>query len=183
MHNNGFCHRDLKAENCVVDTASQCVKVSWISYSAWSALLCSLRISEASHEWLCHLAHNLCVTLLPWTHIIAFGCCYCRGNESLQLATNCWLLMLSYPACCCLLKSVPLLLCYLRFLACIMIWALVLIGHINLSNTSVVLQLVHSSADPPQPFCPLQCLASLKCAIQVIDFGLSKRLESAMTLG
>lgn len=28
MHNNGFCHRDLKAENCVVDTASQRVKVS-----------------------------------------------------------------------------------------------------------------------------------------------------------
>ena len=27
MHNNGFCHRDLKAENCVVDTASQRVKV------------------------------------------------------------------------------------------------------------------------------------------------------------
>ena len=83
MHNNGFCHRDLKAENCVVDTASQCVKVSWISYSAWSALLCSLRISEASHHWLCHLAHNLCVTLLHWTQFIAFGCCCCRGNEPL----------------------------------------------------------------------------------------------------
>lgn len=28
MHNNGFCHRDLKAENCVVDTATQRVKVN-----------------------------------------------------------------------------------------------------------------------------------------------------------
>lgn len=27
MHNNGFCHRDLKAENCVVDSTTQCVKV------------------------------------------------------------------------------------------------------------------------------------------------------------
>jgi len=27
MHNNGFCHRDLKAENCVVDSSTQRVKV------------------------------------------------------------------------------------------------------------------------------------------------------------
>ncbi|KAL3140951.1 hypothetical protein ABBQ32_005475 [Trebouxia sp. C0010 RCD-2024] len=27
MHNNGFCHRDLKLENCVVDTSSQRIKV------------------------------------------------------------------------------------------------------------------------------------------------------------
>ncbi|DBA70674.1 TPA: hypothetical protein ACH3X2_012052 [Trebouxia sp. C0005] len=27
MHNNGFCHRDLKAENCVLDSSTQCVKV------------------------------------------------------------------------------------------------------------------------------------------------------------
>lgn len=28
MHNNGYCHRDLKAENCVIDRATHCVKVS-----------------------------------------------------------------------------------------------------------------------------------------------------------
>ena len=27
MHNNGFCHRDLKAENCVLDSSTQRVKV------------------------------------------------------------------------------------------------------------------------------------------------------------
>ena len=27
MHNSGFCHRDLKAENCVIDSRSQRVKV------------------------------------------------------------------------------------------------------------------------------------------------------------
>ena len=34
MHNNGFCHRDLKAENCVVDRASQRVKVSHLIHTA-----------------------------------------------------------------------------------------------------------------------------------------------------
>ena len=27
MHNNGFCHRDLKAENCVIQSATHSVKV------------------------------------------------------------------------------------------------------------------------------------------------------------
>lgn len=27
MHNSGYCHRDLKAENCVIDRSSHTVKV------------------------------------------------------------------------------------------------------------------------------------------------------------
>ena len=32
MHNNGFCHQDLKAENCVIDSATHTVKVIIIHY-------------------------------------------------------------------------------------------------------------------------------------------------------
>ena len=33
MHNNGFCHRDLKAENCVVERSTQRVKVCMACYA------------------------------------------------------------------------------------------------------------------------------------------------------
>lgn len=132
MHNNGFCHRDLKLENCVVDTSSQRIKVSCC----------------------CSLAGLLCHAPQPMPHSIPSG--------KWPFAVTLYLFLFADAS----RISVLQIYCDLP----------------HTCSNGATLQdkglLPKASA-----WFLAHALQTLKQCMQVIDFGLSKRLESAMTLG